>query len=283
MWFGFVIFRYRFSQKNIKFLCNICGKESEGAEIDVFDREKVSCRHCGSNLRARTIVDILSNQLFGKSIVLIDFPVDKSVKGLGVSDWLGYANLLTSKFSYSNTYLHKEPKFDITNISVSDHGKYDFIIISEVLEHIDPPVMNGINNIYSLLKPNGICIITVPFMNFETTMEHYPDLYVYKIIVNDGKQVLVNTTKDGMVQTFGNLVFHGGGGATLEKRIFTRRSLYDNLHRAGFVDIEYYRSVRPQFGITWVVNWSLPLSARRKKSTVVSPRRADGDFLADGN
>ena len=264
LWYWVVIFKYKFSNKNIKFLCNICGKESEGAEIDVFDREKASCLYCGSNLRARTIVDILSNKLFGKSIVLVDFPVDKTIQGLGMSDWLGYADLLTLKFSYTNTYFHKDPTFDVTDITAEDREKYDFMIISEVLEHIDPPVMDGINNIYSLLKPNGICIITVPFMNFETTMEHYPGLYAYKIIANDGKQILVNTTKDGTVQTFGNLEFHGGGGATLEKRIFARRSLYGNLLGAGFADIEFGRPVKPQFGIKWIVDWSLPVFVKKK-------------------
>lgn len=264
MWYGFVVFRYRLFHRNIKFLCNICGNESDGVEIDVFDREKASCRHCGSNLRARTIIDILSNHLFRKSVVLVDFTVDKSIKGLGISDWLGYADLLSVKFSYINTYFHKEPKFDLTNISADDYEKYDFLIISEVLEHIDPPVMKGFNNIYNLLKPEGICIMTVPFMNFETTMEHYPDLYEYTIIVNDGRQVLVNTTKEGAVQTFRNLEFHGGGGSTLEKRIFARRSLCENLLRAGFSGIEFYHYVKPQFGIKWIVNWSLPLSIRKK-------------------
>lgn len=270
IWYGLVVFKHKFPNKTINFLCNICGKENEGTEIDVFDREKASCRHCGSNLRARGIIDVLSNQLFGNSIALVDFPVDKSIKGLGVSDWIGYADLLSLKFSYINTYFHKDPKFDILHIPSDEDNKYDFIIISEVLEHIDPPVDNGFINLHRLLKPNGVCVITVPFMNFETTWEHFPDLYTYKIIEIDGICSLVNTTRTGVEQTFSNLKFHGGGGATLEKRIFTRESLSANLSRAGFVDIDFYRHDKPQIGIKWIVNWSLPVSVRKKNITTAN-------------
>jgi len=264
IWYKFVVFRYKFLNRNNIFSCNICGTESDRAEIDIFDREKTSCTHCGSNLRSRTIIDILANNLFGKSISLVDFPVDKSIKGLGVSDWIGYADLLSKKFSYTNTYFHKSPKFDITNIPLDDHDKYDFIIISEVLEHIDDPVDKGFTNLYMLLKKNGICIITVPFINFETTLEHYPDLYEYKITEVEGKRSLVNRTRTGKIETFYNLQYHGGGGETLEKRIFTRQSLVSNLLRAGFKDIDFYRYVKPQIGIKWIVNWSVPISAKKK-------------------
>ena len=264
LWYWIVARRYECFHRTMRLQCNICGKHNDMEETLVFDREAASCLHCGSNLRYRAIIDILANYLYGKSVVLVDFPLDKSITGLGVSDWKGYAEQLAWKFSYLNTFFHKEPNLDITDIKSDEYGKYDFIIISDVLEHIDLPVSKGICNLYQLLKPNGICIITVPYMNFERTIEHFPDLYHYQITDQDGKQTLVNTTRGGQVQTFTNLEFHGGGGATLEKRIFTRRSLYDELANAGFSEVAFCRHQNLQFGIKWIVNWSLPVSAIKK-------------------
>ena len=39
---------------------------------------------------------------------------------------------------YTNTWYDMEPSLDITNVSPIHHGKYDFIISSEVFEHVAP-------------------------------------------------------------------------------------------------------------------------------------------------
>ncbi|MBA3015132.1 MAG: methyltransferase domain-containing protein [Desulfobulbaceae bacterium] len=264
LWGSLIESRMKLSQRSIQFQCNICGHYNEKRELVAFDRELASCASCSSNLRYRAIIDILSNYLYGKSVALVEFPMDKSIIGLGVSDWKGYAEILGTKFSYINTFFHTEPRLDITDIPSSEHGKYDFVIVSDVLEHIDTPVSKGFCNLFNLLKPKGICIITVPFMNFEMTLEHFPDLNSYHISQHDGRRVLINATLDGRVQTFTELEFHGGCGATLEKRIFTRRSLQKELTRAGFDAVDFCRRPNLGFGIKWIVNWSLPISAIKK-------------------
>ena len=260
-WQSLVVRCLRLLRRSIRFQCNICGSINETTEVAAFDRESASCVSCGSNLRYRAIIDILSKHLYGKSTVLVDFPTDKSIIGLGVSDWLGYANALGAKLSYTNTYYHTEPRLDITDIPSSEYEKYDFVIVSDVLEHIDLPLAKGFRNLFNLLKPQGICIITVPFMNFERTLEHYPELYRYHFFERDGQTVLINTTQDGRVQTFTELQFHGGSGSTLEKRIFTRSSLHNELARAGFTGmVDFCDRPNLDFGIKWIVNWSVPVA-----------------------
>ena len=55
----------------------------------------------------RSIIHLLSLARYGRSIVLPQFTVDRSVVGIGLSDWLGYAEPLARIFNYTNTYFHQ--------------------------------------------------------------------------------------------------------------------------------------------------------------------------------
>ncbi len=261
LWYSFAHNYMLRSQKAVMFQCNICGTHNVGYPIDVYDRERPSCSKCGSNMRARTIISLLTTRLYGGDQILSEVQDRKYIIGLGISDWAGYADLLSKKFNYKNSFFHKEPKLDITNPNFNEFKKYDFIISSEVFEHISPPVSTGFKNLHRLLRNNGFCLITVPFINFGKTMEYYPDLYKYKIVNNNGQAYLFNITKAGEKQHFHNLKFHGGAGATLELRCYTRASLYNELVSAGFSDIIFHREKNLKFGINWTVNWSVPISA----------------------
>ena len=72
-----------------------------------------------------------------------------------------------------------------------------------------------------------------------------------------GNFFLMNTTKKGKIQKFNNLVYHGGAGATLEMRSFTRSSLFSDFTKAGFSQINFHQLNVPEFGIKWPINWSL--------------------------
>jgi hypothetical protein len=43
-------------------------------------------------------------ELFGQNLTLANFPVRKDIRGVGLSDWLGYAIPLAKKFDYTNTF-----------------------------------------------------------------------------------------------------------------------------------------------------------------------------------
>jgi len=67
------------------FLCNICGLENPGP-VESFDREVANCSGCGSSGRWRSLIYMLSQELFGATLTLKEFPVLKSIRGLGMSD-----------------------------------------------------------------------------------------------------------------------------------------------------------------------------------------------------
>lgn len=262
VWYDHVLARLSNESRERTFQCNICGNNTTALTEDICSRDAVSCQYCNSTLRYRSIIHLLSLELFGKSILLRDFPVDKSIFGLGMSDWDGYAELLAEKFSYTNTFYHKEPRLDIVSVPERMYLKYNFVISSDVFEHVMQPVEKAFVNAGKLLKPEGVFLLTVPYMHYVGTWEHYPSLNCFEIITMPDGNKLKNITRDGDIQMYDDLVFHGGHGATLELRIYAKLSLKRELVRAGFRDIGFHRIDKPEFGIIWPINWSLPILAR---------------------
>jgi SAM-dependent methyltransferase len=232
------------------------------SEVMELDRELPSCPGCGSTVRWRSIIRTLSLELFGESLALPDFPHRPDIRGLGMSDWDGYAQTLSRKFDYVNTYYHREPKFDITNIPASFVGSFDFVISSDVFEHVPPPVSLAFANVRRLLKPGGVLIFTAPYTKEAETVEHFPELYNYELVETGDCFILKNTTRTGDSQVFENLIFHGGDGSTLEMRVFSERSLIGEFERAGFKNITIHGEPDFEHGIYRQEDWSLPMSAR---------------------
>ncbi len=126
------------TNNELNFVCNICGTQNR-VNLTELDRERRSCTRCGSSVRTRSIVHLLSMTQFNRSLALDDFPSSPQKRGLGLSDWEGYAGKLRKIFDYKTTYFHKEPYLDITSVRSELYGQYDFLISSEVFEHVPPP------------------------------------------------------------------------------------------------------------------------------------------------
>jgi SAM-dependent methyltransferase len=248
-------------EPRLEFQCNICDTINF-CKTELIGREERSCTNCGSTLRFRSMVHYLTSHLFGRSMTLSELHENKSIRGIGMTDWDGYAEALTKKLGYLNTYYHQEPKLDITN-PPSDIAGLDFILSSDVMEHVPPPIQRGFDNLAKLLKAGGVLILTVPFSCDATTKEHFPDLYEYEIKSGPNGRRLLNTTRLGEKQVFENLVFHGGDGSTLEMRLFCRDALVAHLQQAGFADIRVHAEPYFKFGIFTSEPWSLPISAVR--------------------
>ncbi len=248
---------------HLNFTCNVCGTEIAECPIEIIDREVSSCSNCHSSVRFRSVVHLLSMGLFGRTIPLPRFPHDLTIKGLGMSDWPGYAEPLAKKFSYTNTYFHQPPFLDISAPVTERARTCDFVISTEVFEHVAPPVGRAFSHTFDLLKPGAHLILTVPFTNAPTTTEHFPDLHDYRIIQFGQDYVLVNRTKDGRYALHEKLCFHGGPGTTLEMRIFCMQDVIGHLTDAGFTDVQVFGDDVPQWGILHKHPWSLPILARR--------------------
>jgi SAM-dependent methyltransferase len=244
------------------FRCNICGEPSL-APAGELERERSSCRTCSSTVRWRSVIRALSLELFGRALVLDDFPVRRDLVGLGLSDWDGYARQLAQKFTYTNTYYQKEPRLDIANIEPRLEGTCDFLIASDVFEHVAPPVERAFINARRLLKPNGCLIMSVPYSaDFVSTREHFPELHDFHISDSGQGPVLRNVTRDGRIQTFDNLYFHGGDGATLEMRLFSETGLRRQFENAGMSCV-FHSASDPNYGVLWQGIMSYPIAGRK--------------------
>ena len=208
-------------------------------------------------------MQVLSEELFGITLPVRDFPRLKGLRGAGTSDSHDYASLLEEKFDYRNTFYHREPKLDITDVPDEECGRYDFLITSEVLEHVAPPVERSLRNLFRLLKPHGVLILTVPYLESAETAEHFPNLHDYTVSALRDRFVLLNRTIDGEYEVHEDLVFHGGPGSTLEMRLLGGAHLRSLLMSAGFRELEIYPGPSPQWGIAHPGVWSLPIAARK--------------------
>jgi len=245
----------------IAFRCNLCGSGAR-SPLSALARETPSCPRCGSTVRFRSIADLVVRELTGERAALPSLAPRRGVTGLGLSDAACYAAPLARVFDYENTYFHTEPRLDITAIDASRRGRYDFVIASDVFEHVAPPVSRAFDNALALLKPGGLFVMTVPFSLDEETVEHFPDLHDWRLEREGGAWTLVNRTADGRTQTHANLVFHGGPGTTLEMRLFSRDALLRELARAGFGQVRVADEPYLPFGILWREPWSVPIVAR---------------------
>lgn len=245
----------------LQFRCNICGHYGQ-VPMSLLSREQASCPVCESTVRMRAMMNTLSEELFGESLVLSDFPKQKKLKGLGMSDWPGYAQILSKKLGYQNTFFHQKPYLDITNIAPELEGSLDFLISTDVFEHVAPPVSRAFVNARKLLKEDGVFVFSVPYKTDGETLEHFPELFDYRIDADGLHPTLINVTADGREQVFENLVFHGGPGETLEMRVFSQASLEQALTQAGFTSVDFYARHYFDFGIYWPVLRGVPIAAR---------------------
>jgi len=243
------------------FQCNICGADS------VFNpegdwREAPSCETCGSSVRMRGIIDALLERVTGKSQVLSAME-PRPLCGAGLSDWTGYADRLASIFDYTNTFYHQDPRVDITAPGEAWLDRLDFLISSDVFEHVPVPVERAFSGSFAMLRSGGILILTAPYGDDEATVEHYPDMQDFAVAQVAGDWVVVVRNRDGSTVLDTAPVFHGGPGTTLEMRVFGLAHLAYLLAEVGFVDIKLHEDAVPQWGVFQPHRYGLPISARK--------------------
>jgi SAM-dependent methyltransferase len=214
-------------------------------------------------MRVRALAALLSTEIFGVPMSLPEFPKIQAVRGIGMSDTPEFAARLAEKFDYTNTFYHQAPFFDVTRPEEGDAGRFDFIVSSEVMEHVPGPVEDAFATLARLLKPDGVLLMTTPYAIEGKTAEHFPELHQYTLASAGGEIVLINRRRDGELEVFRNLTFHGGPGATLELRIFSEESLRRALACAGFKEIRIASESLPEFGVEHTETWSLPIAARK--------------------
>ncbi len=248
----------------LSYRCNVCGGFCRSG-MESLTREEPTCGSCGSTVRMRAMVRLVSVELLGKSLCLPDFPRRRDLRGIGLSDWDGYARGLARKFRYTNTFYHQKPRLDIMEVDGFAASSLDFVISTDVLEHVVPPISRAFHNVSRLLKPGGVFLFSVPYLLEGETIEHFPELHDYTLSREKGKWVLANRTVDGREQRFDDLIFHGGEGSTLQMRAFCLPSLYRHFEEAGFTDIAIRDEPDLAHGIIWSLPFSVPMTARKAR------------------
>ena len=227
-----LVYRSQLRPDDVSFRCNICGTTNQVGR-SMIDRETPSCAGCGSTPRSRALIEALTTRLLGASVVLSRAGSHKELSGLGLSDWEGYAQILGTRFSYMNTFFKSDPSLDITSRPGTAQGQLDFLIASEVFDHVVGDVEQMFANVHALLRPGGVLVFTVPFTLEGPTVE-------YEAAADPGSPTA------GFVPA----------------RQFSLESLQYVLERARFTDVVVHSDVNPEFGIWWNPRVSVPLSAR---------------------
>ena len=213
------------------FTCVVCGRIS-GAGVP--GRESMQCHRCGATWRARAMVLGVLQSLGYTNTSLSDMQEDWSIRGLGTSDDIKIAKKLFNKFDYVNTYYHKGPKLDLTDVDPQWLEDARFVTCSDVLEHIPPPTNIALEGLYSLVAPGGAAIVSIPYATVETSDEFYPNLDRYEI--QDNQVVWYDTMGQRHVDT--NPEFHGGAGQTLSFRVWSLSRFEEALLNVGFSNVE---------------------------------------------
>ncbi len=234
------------------FLCNICGAASAvSAETD-FDREKPSCP-CGSNVRHRWIVHQISTKLFGRSLSLQQFPVAKEFRGIGFSDNPLYADVLAAAVDFVNTRYDAEPFFDITDPSCGETESLDFIIASEVFEHIHRQSSPLLKSFW--LDTNGFVAFSMSWEP-EEIQESISQMFTTgpsePARIHPHQQDARRSTRD-----IRPTVFPWRSGADLRNAVFSRRH-WSGFPCRGFRCIDFATAPVQEFGIIFPHPWSLP-------------------------
>ena len=211
----------------------------------------------------REVTYLASVALFGTGLPIPELPVRPELRGIGLSDWWEYVDQLAHHITYTNSWYHHEPRLDVTAVPNEHAGKYDFVISTDVFEHVLPPVQLAFDGAAQLLKPGGALVLTVPWRPDGETLEHYPDAVGYDVLEVDGRYEVDIVDASGGRRRVTDPVFHGGPGSTLEMRIFSLPGILQCLATAGFRSVRVLREEVLEFGIHHPTELSLAVLARK--------------------
>lgn len=210
-------------------------------------REDVACTQCGATWRAQAcMLSVLEGLGYPEGASVSP---DFSRYGLGISDDMTLAQRLFQLFMYTNSYYHQFPKIDVTSPPAETRGQFEFIVCSDVLEHVPPPAEFALLGLHSMLRPGGFLVVSVPCQTGPQTAEYYPKIVTWELS-DDG---LRWRDSAGSEHFDPDPELHGGSGQTLAFRFWSVTDLAERLLSCGFSSVRYPSRLPPiddsRFGV----------------------------------
>ena len=233
------------------FVCNLCNASNRVLPSQL-TRETPSCASCGSTVRFRSIAHLLVRELLGEDRALPDLPESPHIVGIGLSDALSYAVAAGPALQLHEYILRYRAE-------ARHHGSSELAGGSARLRDCKRRIR--------ACRAAGIPCIRGRAAAPQAGRRIHPDRAVLARPGHrrafsrsarlqdrraaEGTRRLQNRTREGSEQAFDGLVFHGGDGATLEMRLFSRAALLRELRDAGFSRVRLANEACPRFGIVW--------------------------------
>lgn len=154
--------------------CNICHYKANKLKSDSWHLY-CNCPNCTSSIRQRllmaslTSLDKFSYDNIINNKIVLHFAPEKSLTKLLAREAKEYktADFLTEGYSYDKI----DYNIDISDMKIIENETFDCVIACDVLEHV-PKHLEGISEVYRILKKDGYCIFTVPQKdNLKVTFE----------------------------------------------------------------------------------------------------------------
>jgi hypothetical protein len=232
--------------------CAVCGHP---VDIDKgpLHRELQTCADCGSCPRfcglALGVQKLVHDGPWERP--LCDLADLRAVIAIGISDDDRLARVFEEKFSYTNTFFHKEPHLDICSKESCSGYRADLIICSDVIEHTASAPMIALSNMFHMLTPGGGLVLSAPTFSLDSTIEWYGGMADMEISEEAGRPIVRWRNKRGTVYVDTDPVFHGGPGQVLELRLISHSELLAVARSVGFIGdtLEF----APEWGYSWPI------------------------------
>jgi hypothetical protein len=236
--------------------CAVCGHRID-ADQGPLHRELQVCANCGSCPR-------FCGLAFGvNSLVhdgppkrpLCDLSESRTVTAIGISDDDRLARVFEEKFSYTNTFFHREPRLDICSKASCSSFRADLIICSDVIEHTVSAPIVPLGNLFQMLTPGGGLVLSAPTFSFDSTIEWYGGVAEMEVSEESGRHIVRWRNKRGTQYVDTDPVFHGGPGQVLELRLISHSELLAVARSVGFVGETL--AFAPEWGYLWPIGRQL--------------------------
>jgi hypothetical protein len=190
--------------------CNSCQTKSfkiyyplkQNSDLGLSYNESGICFSCGSSHRNRVIWDQIKKHINGD----LYLPTGDGFLYHRLRD---YPSIKFSDYYIdSSDVLHNIPHQDLTNLTYADNS-YDLIISEHIMEHVHDP-KKAFNEIFRVLKKNGMYIFSIPFENKTKSLtridnnytEFMPRKYHLDPLRNEGALVFNDFSKKDFLEKY---------------------------------------------------------------------------------